>query len=215
MAPELTQLDDIFRQVAGKFPEARCLFFRYRVARVVARAEEFPDPLIVLGVREHPCLSNRAQVTDWLCPIRGLLMEDPVKAEDGFNYERAAIQTWLEASDVSPQTRERMAKLLEENICLKGVIQQFKAFLKDGVREVTLAWTHGGLTDNTKRKVTLAPSDVESISRKEMCQELSKFFKELDPVEDLLHSTLDGLKVPKIVVVGDASVLEVISNVYL
>ncbi|CAJ1397421.1 unnamed protein product [Effrenium voratum] len=165
MAPELTQLDDIFRQVARKFPE----------------------------------------VTDWLCPIRGLLMEDPVKAEDGFNYERAAIQTWLEASDVSPQTRERMGKLLEENICLKGVIQQFKAFLKDGVREVTLAWTHGGLTDNTKRKVTLAPSDVESISRKEMCQELSKFFKELDPVEDLLHSTLDGLKVPKIVVVGDES----------
>ena len=39
----------------------------------------------------------------------------------------------------------------------------------------------------------------------QMCQALSRFFQEVDPVEDLLHRMLNGLKPPQIVVLGDDS----------
>ena len=41
-----------------------------------------------------------------LCPITLSMMGDPVVANDGHSYERAAIATWLATHDTSPQTRE-------------------------------------------------------------------------------------------------------------
>ena len=41
-----------------------------------------------------------------LCPITLSMMGDPVVANDGHSYERAAIATWLATHDTSPRTRE-------------------------------------------------------------------------------------------------------------
>ena len=34
-----------------------------------------------------------------MCPISGKLLNDPVKADDGFTYERVAIEEWLRDCD--------------------------------------------------------------------------------------------------------------------
>lgn len=39
--------------------------------------------------------SEFPQAADFLCPISGKLMTDPVTADDGFTYEREAIEAWL------------------------------------------------------------------------------------------------------------------------
>lgn len=43
------------------------------------------------------------QTADFVCPLSSRVMVDPVKAEDGFTYERATIEQWLETHDTSPQ----------------------------------------------------------------------------------------------------------------
>ena len=35
-------------------------------------------------------------------------MQDPVVASDGFAYERASLEQWLEETDVSPLTNARL-----------------------------------------------------------------------------------------------------------
>ena len=47
-----------------------------------------------------------------LCPITLSMMGDPVVANDGHSYERAAIATWLATHDTSPLTGE----VLEDKI---------------------------------------------------------------------------------------------------
>jgi len=43
-----------------------------------------------------------------LCPLSRDVMEDPVRAPDGFVYERALITEWLERNRSSPLTRQHM-----------------------------------------------------------------------------------------------------------
>lgn len=43
------------------------------------------------------------QTADFVCPLSSRVMVDPVKAEDGFTYERATIEQWLATHDTSPQ----------------------------------------------------------------------------------------------------------------
>ena len=53
------------------------------------------------------CLADaRASFT---CPITYELFIDPVRAEDGQIYERAAIATWLQTHDTSPNTGVALA----------------------------------------------------------------------------------------------------------
>ena len=50
-------------------------------------------------------LETHPQCAAFLCPIRKVLMLDPVTADDGCTYERKAIESWLEADDLSPMKR--------------------------------------------------------------------------------------------------------------
>ena len=43
-----------------------------------------------------------------LCPILQSLMTDPVITEDGFTYERSAIEHWLKDHDTSPKTGKKL-----------------------------------------------------------------------------------------------------------
>ena len=42
-------------------------------------------------------------IADFICPLSSRVMQDPVKAEDGFTYERSTIEDWLATRDTSPQ----------------------------------------------------------------------------------------------------------------
>ena len=42
--------------------------------------------------------------TQFVCPITGEVMEDPVSTVDGHTYERAAISRWLTMNRTSPMT---------------------------------------------------------------------------------------------------------------
>ena len=70
----------------------------------------------------------------YLCPITGEVMEDPVTTADGHAYERAAIAQWLQAHDTSPVTNER--KLPNRELCvpahaLRQPIEEFVAANRD------------------------------------------------------------------------------------
>ncbi|CAE7773177.1 PUB34, partial [Symbiodinium sp. KB8] len=90
---------------------------------------------------QHP------EMADFLCPLGGQLMEDPVTALDGFNYERGAIRLWLETHEVSPQTAQPMAADLRPNEKLRTAIKKFLSLCgaNSPTSPVDLLWDAHGL----------------------------------------------------------------------
>jgi hypothetical protein len=68
-----------------------------------------------------------------ICSITHEVMEDPVMTSDGHSYERAAIQEWLNSGrNTSPLTGVPLRdRNLRPNLCLKRVIDEFKASIPD------------------------------------------------------------------------------------
>ncbi|CAM9614810.1 unnamed protein product [Phaeothamnion confervicola] len=65
---------------------------------------------------------------DYLCPITGDIMRDPVFTEDGHSYEREAIEDWLSEHNTSPKTNLQLqGKRLAPNHSLRNAIQAFLA----------------------------------------------------------------------------------------
>lgn len=73
---------------------------------------------------------------DFCCPISKGIMNDPVKTNDGFTYDRVSIEAWLAASDspVSPINRNVMidSSLIIPNEELK---LRIKAFVSEEVKK--------------------------------------------------------------------------------
>ena len=65
-----------------------------------------PEPPEAEAPAEAAATSPGDEPPELLCPITLSMMGDPVVANDGHSYERAAIATWLATHDTSPQTRE-------------------------------------------------------------------------------------------------------------
>ena len=64
----------------------------------------------------------------YLCPITGEIMEDPVTTADGHAYERAAIAQWLQAHDTSPVTNAQLPhRKLAPAHALRQLIEEFVA----------------------------------------------------------------------------------------
>jgi hypothetical protein len=64
---------------------------------------------------------------DFECPILMDLMTDPVICSDGFSYERAAIEDWLQRHNTSPKTNENLPnKNLIPNKTLRAAIITWK-----------------------------------------------------------------------------------------
>ena len=64
----------------------------------------------------------------YLCPITGEVMEDPVTTADGHVYERAAIARWLQNHDTSPVTNSQLPhRVLSPAHALRQLIQEFVA----------------------------------------------------------------------------------------
>ena len=63
---------------------------------------------------------------NFLCPITGEVMKDPVSDREGNTYERAAIEDWLRRNPTSPITRTPLdASSLAPNRALKNMIEEF------------------------------------------------------------------------------------------
>lgn len=61
------------------------------------------------------------------CPISGSLMREPVLAQDGQTYEKAAIQEWIERYGKSPFTNEHLSvEELQSNRPIKDLIEKQK-----------------------------------------------------------------------------------------
>ena len=75
----------------------------------------------------------RAEASRYLhgmvCPISHEAFRDPVVAEDGFSYERAAIARWLVHRASSPQTNAPMGARLLPNHALRSAVEEYTALL--------------------------------------------------------------------------------------
>jgi hypothetical protein len=61
---------------------------------------------------------------EFVCPIAGELPVDPVQAEDGKIYERAAITKWLARAQRSPTTNLAMGSNLSPATQVRNIIAQ-------------------------------------------------------------------------------------------
>lgn len=63
---------------------------------------------------------------EFLCPITNKIMKDPVKAADGYTYERRAIRRWFRKKRSSPMTNETLTDLeVRPNDELRNRIERF------------------------------------------------------------------------------------------
>ncbi|CAI5992410.1 unnamed protein product [Closterium sp. NIES-64] len=61
------------------------------------------------------------------CPITQEMMVNPVLAADGHTYEQEAIKSWLETSDMSPMTNQKLpSKDLVPNHAVRSMIQDWR-----------------------------------------------------------------------------------------
>lgn len=66
------------------------------------------------------------------CSIGKTLFVDPVTARDAHTYERKQIEQWLQKSDKSPSTGEKMGKVLASSILVKQIVDLLKKAKKQG-----------------------------------------------------------------------------------
>ncbi|XP_055313045.1 WD repeat, SAM and U-box domain-containing protein 1-like isoform X2 [Sitodiplosis mosellana] len=74
--------------------------------------------------------SSRTEVPlDFICPITHEIMKDPILAEDGFSYEREALEGWFERGKFSsPMTNLEISPDIMENSILR---ERIGGFLRD------------------------------------------------------------------------------------
>jgi hypothetical protein len=53
-------------------------------------------------------------------------MESPVVAQDGFTYEKDAIEDWMRHKKTSPKTNEPIDAVFVPNFNLKALINEWK-----------------------------------------------------------------------------------------
>lgn len=95
---------------------------RNRILRCIKTAQNKPTVS-----RSVSNLSDNGIPDEYLCPITREVMKDPVMAEDGYTYERSAIQGWIDkGKDTSPMTSIPLkTKQLIPNRSLKMLIQNY------------------------------------------------------------------------------------------
>ena len=82
------------------------------------------------------------------CPLTKRIMADPVVADDGFTYERAALEKHFKTSQLSPVTREPMSRAVVEN---KLLLEAIYNHVKTCAEPVQLAWKNHRTTVKERR----------------------------------------------------------------
>lgn len=96
----------------------------------VLGAMEEGQQVLHVRVQGHPVLEHALQELLWVppafcCPVCREIMVDPFLAEDGWSYERQAIEGWLQRRAVSPMSNLEMGLRLRENSTLRQAIEQY------------------------------------------------------------------------------------------
>ena len=63
---------------------------------------------------------------EFVCPITHELMEVPVVAQDGFTYEKNAIEDWMRHKKTSPKTNALIDSVFVPNFNIKTLIDEWK-----------------------------------------------------------------------------------------
>lgn len=82
--------------------------------------------------------STGLNVEGFICPLTFKLFKDPVTLEDGYTYEREAIQAWFaQGKTTSPITAEEIMKRtdLRTNIAIRDIIKANKVLIKAAIAE--------------------------------------------------------------------------------
>ena len=147
-----------------------------------------------------------------------VVMFDPVTAEDGLTYDRAAIESWLENNNTSPTVRggqgfRAMGNSLEPNRERKAALDRVLREYNTEDEPEIISWDAQGLQQYLPGGRSVALSSPTSIvpppahsprAVADMTSDLTRMFKILDPLRGELKS-LGNLTPPKIVVIGDES----------
>jgi hypothetical protein len=97
-------------------------------------------------------------LNEFICPITGEIMFDPVVASDGNTYERYAIQKWFETKKTSPITSLPINEILTPNLNIRSSISRFidGSLFKDMV---------GNPVDVLMKKINNGKDDDKKIKR--------------------------------------------------
>ena len=87
---------------------------------MISNPDDYDDDALVLD--------DDDQVSEFRCPISGLIMENPVLLCDGFSYEESRIEPWLKAGNlISPCTRLPLKNnKAVPNYALRAAIEEWK-----------------------------------------------------------------------------------------
>ena len=96
------------------------------LAAVLDDNAELQTRIRELEQRPNAAAASRTVPPQFICPILGDVMEDPVIAMDGHTYERAAIATWFARSDRSPMTNLSIPPTLIPNIAMRQQIAELE-----------------------------------------------------------------------------------------
>ena len=126
-------------------------------------------------------------------------MKDPVRAADGFAYDRESLQNWISSRSslnqpiTSPCTRKKMEGGIKTDEDLK---RRLDAYLRthSGARTAGI----GGGGGRAAEPAASAPHILS-------VEALGRFLEAIDPIRDLLDTTLDGWEPPQVVVIGGQS----------
>jgi len=147
------------------------------------------------------------KLADFKCCISNVVMQEPVKAEDGFLYEKDRILAYFldhrcnRTRLVSPITQEPMGESIIPASEVKAAISEFGVPVQ-GDRSVE--WEEHGL--QRKRRRACVPAQSSDNSKfQDMSEMMSEPFEELDSLRTLLQSVLQDLTPPRIIVFGDES----------
>ncbi|MHB9147779.1 MAG: U-box domain-containing protein [Candidatus Amoebophilus sp.] len=128
----------------AKLPHLSKLAQEYRIHLQLAKAEQPAKVMIYKGSglmggmmldqeeeaqEEEEVVGDEGIPDECFCPITQEIMEDPVIAQDGHTYERAAIQQWFGTGRrTSPKTGARLLSIeLLPNYTMRSLIQDLKA----------------------------------------------------------------------------------------
>jgi hypothetical protein len=96
---------------------------KHRPSRSIVKRGKRPAAAIFSATKETRQLKFvDMAATELMCPIRHELPIEPVVAEDGRIYEKAAIEGWLSRKQKSPMTNLAMGTHLTPVICVKNAI---------------------------------------------------------------------------------------------
>jgi len=169
------------------------------------------------------------KLSDFKCPITDTVMTNPVRAQDGFFYERSNIEKYMKECKArqqpvsSPVTREPMGEALKPVDDVKAAIEQFTqerdrcckrarggGLPSEIAEDVVIGWgPHGlqreGRSVRTSDECVRLDAVVEDERSADMSKKMSAVFDQLDPIRSLLQDVVRDVMPPKIVVLGDES----------